>query len=170
MATGDRIDIVAPHRFVTENGTPQLFPLRTVGAVVGFPLVKQDNSGFWFTTRVPTNGTPLSTGLTFQLLLVDDPSNSDPGKVVRLGVTVKKLASTTDDLTSTGVGTETVGTATMNATSGVVTALSLAVTTANADAPSAGDLLLVRIRRTGTNASDTHKGVVLVAQVTVSDT
>ena len=170
MATGDRIDIVAPQRFVTENGSLTMSPLRVVGGVAGFAMAKQDNSGFQFTTRVPTNGTPLSTGLTFQVLLVDDPNNSDPGKVARFGVTVKKLASGTDDLTQTGAGTETAGNATMNATSGVVTALSLAVTTANADSPSAGDLLLVRIRRIGSNAADTHRGVPLVLQVTVSDT
>lgn len=169
MATGDRIDIVPPQRFVPENGPVTDVKLRQSGAVLGFPLPDAD-TGFYFMSRVPTNGTPVSTGLTFQILLVDDPSNSDPGKVVRLGVTVKKIASTTDDLTATGAGTEAVGTATMNATTGIVTALSIAVTTSNADSIAAGDLIEVRIRRTGSNASDTHKGVVLVAQVTVSDT
>ena len=170
MATGDRIDIVEPHRYVPENGFPNTAFLRSVGGVVGFPMVKQSASGFQFITRVPTNGTPLSTGLTFQLLLVDDPNNSSVGKVAKFGVTAKKLASTTDDLTQTGAGTENTGTATMNATSGIVTALSIALTTANADSPSAGDLVLIRVRRLGTDAADTHTGVVLVVGLTVSDT
>lgn len=169
MATGDRIDIVPPQRFVRENGVPQRDPLMLVGGVLGLPLSKQDN-GFQFLTRVPTNGTPLSTGLTFQILLVDEPNNSDPGKVVRLGVTVKKIASGTDDLTQTGAGTEGAVNVTMPSTSGVAIVGSVAITTSNADSPSAGDLLLVRVRRIGSNAADTHKGVVCVAQVTVSDT
>lgn len=169
MATGDRIDIVPPQRFVPEVGQPTDIRLRPSGVFLGFPMADADG-GFNFLTRVPNNGTPLSTGLTFQLLLVDDPNNSDAGKVARFGVTVKKIASGTDDLTATGAGTETAGNATMPSTAGVGVVLSLAVTTANADAPSAGDLLLVRIRRIASNAADTHKGVVLVAQVTVSDT
>lgn len=169
MAANDRIDIVPPQRFVAENGNPTDFRLRQSGVFLGFPMADADG-GFCFVSRVPNNGTPLSTGLTFQLLLVDDPNNSDPGRVARFGVTVKKITGGTDDLTATGAGTETAGNATMNATAGVTTALSLAVTTANADSLAAGDLILVRIRRIASNAADTHRGVVLVTQVTVSDT
>ena len=170
MATGDRIDHVRPRDLCPEGTILEAAPLVASGNLLGVPLEKLDSKGFSFHVRVPTNGTPLSTGLTFQLALVDDPNNSDPGKVVRIGIAVKVLASGTDDLTTTGAGTEQFFTGTMNATTGVITLVSAAIANANLDSAAAGSLLLVRIRRNGSNAADTHNGRVLLTNITVSDT
>ena len=170
MATGDRIDHIRPRDLSPEGSLLEFAPLVQSGNVLGVPLEKLDGKGFTFVVRVPTNGTPLSTGLTFQLALVDDTNNSDPGKVVRIGISVKLLASTTDDLTTTGAGTEQFFTATMNATTGIITLLSAAIANANLDSAAAGSLLLVRVRRNGSNAADTHNGRVLLTNITVSDT
>jgi hypothetical protein len=171
MASGDEIAYLRPLDLTPENGPPHAPELqRLVGGVLGRLLRKQDAAGYQSVLRIPSNGTPLGTGLTLQLATVDDPSNADPGKVYRLGVTVKKLASGTDNLTQTGAGTEATADVTADATSGELILTNVAVTTANADSPAAGDLVLVRIRRIGSHANDTHTGVPLLLGVSVRDT
>jgi hypothetical protein len=173
MATGDRIDNVAPHRFQRENGPAQycnLLPAAGVTAINGVPLHKSATDGFQFLTRVPTNGTPLGTGLTVQLALVDDPNLPGLGLVANLGVTIKRLVAD-GDVTQTLPGVELVVPVTMSATSGGIAYGSFAVTKANISASLvAGENVLIRVRRLGTAAADTHTGTVLVLQASVSDT
>lgn len=169
MASGDQIDILRPADFTPEKGLsrdPGKF--LEAGGILGRPLQKGD--GWQALVRVPSGGTPLGTGLTVQVATADEANNSDPSKVYRLGLSFKKIASGTDNLGSSGFGTESTADVTANATTGVATLTNIAVTTANADAPSAGDLLLMRIRRIGTHANDTHSGVPVLLGATVRDT
>jgi hypothetical protein len=171
MATGDRIDLIDPKSLIPINGIFNEVPLVLSGVFAGVPLPKSDTVGYVFESRIPTTGTPLSTGLTFSIPVVDDPGNPDVGKVVRLGITVKRLVGGTSDYSLASAATEVFATVTTNATAGVIVLSSVAI--ANAALPAslaAGDRFLVQIRRNGTNVADTHQGRVLLGKITVSDT
>lgn len=171
MATTELITFIRPQDFVAETGFASPPRLVKVGGLVGFPMNKLDDQGVQFEMRVPLLGTPLSTGLTFQTMLVDDPNNSDVGKVVHLGITVKLLATGVDSLViGTAGGTEQLFDVTMPATSGLVILTATAIANANLDTAVAGARLLVRIRRNGSHANDTHKGRVVLCGVSISDT
>jgi hypothetical protein len=138
-----------------------------LGAGLGYrPLT--DTDAVWI-GRLPDTAA-LATGATFTLFVADDPNNPDPGKVARFTVTVKKLAGGTDVLDETGMGTETAGTITLPATAGIVQSGAIAIVVANLDGVAAGDWVLIRVRRTGTNSADTHRGRVVLLAVDVRDT
>ena len=171
MATTDRIDLIDPKSLIPINGVYNEVPLVAVGVFAGVPLPKIDTVGYVFESRIPTSGTPLTTGLTFSIPLLDDPQNPSVGLVVRLGITVKRLVSGTSDYTLTSAATEVLASVTMPATSGVINVASVAI--ANAALPAslaAGDRFLVQIRRVGSATADTHQGRVLLGKITVSDT
>lgn len=171
MATTELISYVRPQDFVPEAGFAYPPRLVQVGGLVGYAMNKLDTQGVQFEIRVPALGTPLSTGLTFQTMLVDDPNNSDPGKVVHLGITVKLLATGADSLViGTAGATEQLFDVTMPATSGLVILTSTAIANANLDTAVAGARLLIRVRRNGSHANDTHKGRVVLGAVSISDT
>lgn len=171
MASGDQFDYIRPRDIFHENGQLIYPPLAQAGqGVFGLALNKLDTNYYNFITRVWANGTPVPTGLTFGLLLVDDPNNTDAGKVVRIGISGKLLVSGTDDLTTTGFSAETATNITMASTSGVVTLSSVAIANAALDTPAASAHMLIRIRRIGSNAGDTHQGKVLLLGVSVRDT
>lgn len=141
-----------------------------VGVYEGLPLPKSDDDYFQVVFRVPSNGTQLATGITVRVALVDDALNPDVGKVVRLGVSVKRLVSGTDTLDSSGFGTEQTGNVTLDATLGELVAASVAIANAAADSIATGDFALLRIRRIGSNAADTHKGRPLLVAFAIFDT
>jgi hypothetical protein len=172
MATTDQFDIIRPTDMIPTTGTiGNLQPIPTTdGLSAGVPLRAKLDSGYTFISRVPATGTPLSTGLTFGLALVDDPASPGAGKVVRVGISVKLLATGTDNLTATGMSAETVTSVTMDATTGEYVLSSIAIANASIDTLAASALYLVRIRRVGTDALDTHPGTVLLLGVTVRDT
>jgi hypothetical protein len=117
--------------------------------------------------KIPGNAT-LTTGVKFDLVCTDDGKNAnDLGLVAVLGVTVKKLVSGTDtfDVTASG-GAEVTANVTLAATTNVATILTISVPTASLDSAAAGDTIVVRFRRVGSNASDTLKGRVVVASIT----
>lgn len=169
-----RISVRAMH---TENGWPDL-PQPTPapkGYLSGIPLRKIDKEGYDFLITIPADAV-VGTGLTFRLFLTDDgdaaalPVTNFAAIVV--GLTAKKLVGGTDttDVATAG-GAEQTSTITLSTTSGVVTVADFAVANANLDAAGAGDNLLVRLRRIGSNAADTFQGrAILLDPILVFNT
>jgi|GEM_PF-6451429 len=148
---------------------PPINSLTRVGLAggIGFPA-KVASGAVWLARLPATAG--LSTGATFALMVAEDVRNADPGKVARFAVTVKKLATGTDVIDADGGGTETAADLILPSTSGVVLTGSIAIVVANMDSAAAGDWVLIRVRRLGTHANDTHKGTVVLLGVDVRDT
>jgi hypothetical protein len=174
MATGDFITQVGAKDLTPTNGVfnevPLVMPTATGLGVAGAPCNKLANQAYQFQARIPLNGTPLSTGLTCVLAVVDDPRNPGAGLVGKFGITIKRLNGGAD-YTQTSASTEVTGTVTMNATSGIESVVSLAVTKAAISASlAAGDSVLVQLRRLGTDAADTHQGVILITGAVLQDT
>ena len=181
MASGDVFESIKPKDVFPQNGQPQdSNKLRSVGYLQGYPLRKSGTDGFYTTFRVPTNGAPLSTGVTVKLRVVEDPNNTAPGLVYQLGVSGAKVVSGTTNL-GTGpnpspanpvaMGAETTATLTAPVTQGIVTELSFAITTANLNTPVAGDDVILYVRRLGTSATDTAQGgELLILSIVVKDT
>lgn len=171
MATTEQFDHIRAADLSPLAGLVSLFTARfaqSAGGLLGRPLAKGD--GYQFLVRIPALGTPVATGLTFTFLLVDEANNADAGKVIRLGITAKLLATGTDTTLQTGASAEAEADATSDATAGEVTAVSVAVATAALDAVAASSWLLVQVRRIGTHANDTHSGRVIILGITVRDT
>jgi hypothetical protein len=165
------IDQLRPRDFFRQNGAPiELNSLAPSGVAAGLRIPKGDTQGFTAVVYVAHNLT-IATGFTFGLNVVDDGTDAeDLGKVVRFGITVKRLVSGTDDLTLTSAATEQTVDVTLDATTGQVVAGSLAIGTANLDSVATGDIALIRVRRIGTASQDTCRGAVLLNLVTVRNT
>jgi hypothetical protein len=142
-----------------------------VGEGKGTGLWKNAASGViaWF--RVPETVT-LGTGLTVSILLADDVQYPGAGLKPYIGVTVGPIVSGTTTLDEGAAGpfagsTEVAAQVTMPATSGVLVVASFALPNADLNSLAAGSWAAIRVRRLGTNASDTHPGrvVLLGAQV-----
>jgi hypothetical protein len=174
MATGDFITQVGAKDLTPTNGifneVPLVMPTATGVGIAGAPCNKLSNQAYQFQARVPLNGTPLSTGLTCVITVVDDPRNPGAGLVGKFGITIKRLNGGAD-YTQTNASTEVTGNVTMSSTTGNESTLSLAVTKAAISASlAAGDSVLVQIRRLGTDAADTHPGVILLTGAVLQDT
>lgn len=147
-----------------------------VSASLGF-VAGKTGSAYYF-LRVP-NAVALATGLTVELLLLEDTA---PGNVDNLyyaavfGVTVGPITSATstpDENATTGPlvsTTEVTGTVTMPTTAGVLKTLSIAVPIANMNSLAAGGWAMVRIRRLGANASDTSRNRICLVGVDLRNT
>ncbi len=158
-----------PRDFWRTNGPITTNDVGPSGAVAGLRLLKSDLTGYTAVFRATS--TAIGTGLTVKILIVDDGKDSnDLGKVVRLGAAVKLIASGTDDLTTTGIGTEVEASGTLDATSGQAVEVSIALTAAEADSIAALGWGMLRIRRIGTAATDTCKGTALLLAVEVINT
>ena len=172
MANED-VQQLRPRDFFREStaGTDAALSATPTGDMHGLSLPKLDSQGYttWFTVDAALT---VGTGLTFSLPVVDDGTNSDDlGKVVRLGITVKKLVSGSDtaDL-DTAAATESTVDVTLDATSGEITVGSKAIANAALDSVGAGDTAMLRIRRLGTNANDTCKGRIILLGVAIKNT
>lgn len=166
------VDLIRPRDLVRLNGSPVTSnDLEVSGSGAGVRLLKSDAAGFSFVTVIPGSLT-VGTGVTLSLGVTDDGADAaDLGKVVRLGVTVKKLASGSDSLAiGTGAGTEQTVDVMLDATSGEITLGALAIANANLDSAGAGDTALVRVRRIGTHANDTCQGTALLTHVAIKNT
>jgi hypothetical protein len=183
MASGDQFDVIRPKDLTPLDGLAYEVPLSQVIApsattnlggsaqgLVGVPLNRDAYHYYQAMSRVWANGTPLPTGLTFKLGLVDDPMNPDASGAIVVGITVKPVISGTSDYSQTSAGTEVTATITMPSTSGVDKATSVAVANANLSSLAAGGAFILQVRRIATNAADTHTGVVLLTSISVSDT
>ena len=167
MASGDIVASVRPVEFVPDGGPVTFNPLRPVGALTGIPLGKEN--GFSFLFQVPANGSPLSTGLTATVAIVDDPTSLAPGKVIELGVTIEPFTTSTVD-TDPATTYEVLASCTINATANEPTLTAVAVTNANLSSLAAGNWALCHVRRVGTNAADTHTGRPYCIGVQIKDT
>lgn len=170
MASGDVIDLVRPPQLFPLNG--YAFPTQPVPSFsVGMlPLFKNANP-YTFTSFIPSSAT-VSTGLTFGIEITDAGTDAnDLGKVVKWGITVKRLVSGTSnsDITASAA-TEATQTVTLNATTGVLVTSTIAIANASLNSITAGDRFLVQIRRLGADTADTANSTVLINNVTVVNT
>lgn len=153
------------------NGAPiNVNDLVASNTLLNMRALKSDLNGWSALVKLPANLT-YTTGLTFQFSVTDDGDAANLGKVVVMGVTTKKVTSGTDNYDiAANAGTEQTVSLTLNSTAGVAVLGSLAITNANLDSAGAGDVVLIRIRRIGTNASDTAPGNVLIGPIFVTNT
>lgn len=133
----------------------------------GVGFAKRDDLYITEVLKIPANAT-LTTGVTVDVAIVDDGADpADLGKAVVFEVLVKAIASGTDTLDmTTGAGTAVQATATLAATKGVVTVLSIAVVSASLDGAAAGGHVAIQIRRVGSATADTCNGRVIVPKAT----
>jgi hypothetical protein len=167
MASGDHFDFIKASAFVRQGAALDDI-LRPSGRLAGVPLGKADAYGSEF--AVNHNGTPLATGITVQLLVVDDPENPSPSGNVRLGVSIKPLTSGSSDLSGPPAANEVLATVAVSGTVGVITIADVAVPNAKLAGLAAGGRAFVQVRRVGTDAADTHRGRVLLTGASLRDT
>jgi hypothetical protein len=184
MASGDQFGFFVAKDLTPQNGLAYEVPLSAVvppvaatnlggapSGILGVPLNKDGSHSYQVASRVWHNGTPLPTGLTFTLGLVDDPMNPNASGAIVVGITVKPVISGTSDYSQTSAGAEVLTTITMPATSGVDKSTTIAIANASLASLAAGNQFVVQVRRVGpSNAADTHTGVVLLTSLTISDT
>jgi len=117
----------------------------------------------------------LDTGLTFDLLMADDPLNARPGAKALFGVTAGPIVpgtSTFDDASETSPlagSTEVTFTVTTPSAAGVLLVMTPTVMTDDLGSLEGGDWCMVRVRRLGTDVSDQHHGRIVLLGVDVSD-
>jgi len=148
-----------------------------VGSFAGIRLPKQtDAQGYTTIVQIPGSLT-MGTGLTFTFALVDNGEYGiDPGKVIRLGLTTKRLAAgNTLSMDGTagagGLAAEQTSDVTTQSTAGNLTVATFAIATANLPTSLAvGDLLGVRLRRVGSHANDTFQGSATIVYWGVKNT
>jgi hypothetical protein len=179
MATGDTVLSIPPQDFFAEGGLPSAggdnysMPLVGLGRGISFPA--QADTGVIAVKRLPATAS-LATGLTFKLLLAVDPHNPTDGEVSKatvFEVSAGMAGATTAyyPVDTTGLGTASTGTATLASTAGKTIEKSIAVTTANLGGGLvANTWAIIRVRRLGTNSSDTSRARVVLLGVTVLDT
>jgi hypothetical protein len=141
-----------------------------VGSFCGCRLNKLDNQGYVAIVKIPP-GLTMATGLTFSWGFCDNAEfSSDPGLVVRFGITVKRLIAGETPNMDAAAGAEQFVNVTTQGTSGNLTIGTLAIANANLDSAAVGDRIGIRLRRNGTNAADTFQGSVLVTDLSVINT
>jgi hypothetical protein len=145
--------------------------------------------GATFLTTIPL-GTTITTGLEFIINAMDDGTNAaDLGLVAVFGVQTKVIAanatvnfgiptSSTSTFIAAGsgssantVGPESTANLTLSSTAGGMSTCTVQITTANGGGASgyaAGSVVLCRLRRIGSNTSDTLAGRVVVLGVHVT--
>lgn len=143
-----------------------------VGDTAGVRLNKLDTQGYIVRGNVPGSLT-MGTGLTFifEVALPDVPDfDADPGKVVRLGVTVKRVISGESLDLDAAAGAEQTVDVTLQATAALVTVATLAIANANLDSLAVNENYAARIRRVGSAAQDTCRGSVVLTLVVAKNT
>jgi hypothetical protein len=122
---------------------------------------------------IPANLT-VGTGLTFLAQIVDDGKNAnDLGLVAMFGATIFNLDAATfktDLSVGATAGAEQTATVTLSSTSRIPVALSIAIANAQLASAGAGNRVLLRLRRIGSNASDTCNGRVVCIDSYVKNT
>lgn len=155
--------LVSPRDFTRETtyGLDPVANLALVGDLHALPFEKLSDQGYTTTLFIPTGS--LTTGLTFLGLLTDDGRTpGDLGRVVRLGITVKRLVSGENADLDAAAGTEQTVDVTLQATSGNLTAFTLAIANANLDSAAVLNVIGIRIRRIASATQDTAQGRVLL--------
>jgi hypothetical protein len=126
--------------------------------------------------RVPDSVT-LSTGLTCELMVSDDPINPDPGKTGVFGVTVGPFTSGVSQVIDTEApdspldgSAEVVATVTLSPTIGVLSIFTINVPTAAMNGLAPGDWCMLRVRRLATDQRDSHGRRIVLLNVDTRDT
>jgi len=161
-----------PADFFRESGLGYERGMATAlsGDMGGLSLPKLADQGYTTIGRIPASLT-VGTGLTFALILTDDGSNAnDLGKVVRIGLTVKKVANDETTDIDTGAATESTVDITLSSTSGGLVLATKAIANAALDSVGAGDHFLLRVRRVSSATQDTCNGRVILLGITVKNT
>jgi hypothetical protein len=167
----EMVAVLRPVDFTRQNGPLPVNDLVQRFSTAGLRLLKSDAQGFTALVVINNEHT-MGTGLTFQAGILDDGSDAnDLGKVIRLGITVRTLASGTDepDITAAAATEQTVD-VTLDATTGQIVLGSLAIANANLDSAAVGSTILVRIRRIGTASQDTCQGTAVLTHLYIRNT
>lgn len=176
MASGDTLVQLPPQDLIPENeGNPggPPYSLATDGYSRAVAFGPNVNSGVYAVRRMPATYSD-STGITFNLLVSDDPLNPAVSKNARFGVSIAPVggAGAYYPFDTTNLGTEQKGTVTLASTSGQA-AVPLTITVAKAvmGGVASGKFFMLRVRRLGTDALDTATaGRVLLHNVTITET
>jgi hypothetical protein len=154
----------------SSDGTNPQTALVQIGDLYGLPFPKKTDEGYVSTFVIPT-GT-LTTGLTFSGLLVADGTvASDYGKVVRLGITVKRLIDDESPDLDAAAATETTTDVTLKASGILLEAFTVAIANAALDSAAVGNQIGIRIRRLSSATQDTATGrVVLLGALGIQGT
>jgi hypothetical protein len=132
-----------------------------IGDFFGLALPKYADQGY--TTIVQVPGGVLTTGLTITTLIVPDGKiATDYGKVVRLGITPKRLIDDESLDIDTGAATEVTADVTLKASGTLVELTATAIANAALDSLAVTNFLGLRIRRIGTASQDTAAGRVVL--------
>lgn len=140
------------------------FNPKTVGSAISPPL------------RL-SNSATLTTGLQVQVVFADNPAdpNADPGAVGYFDFTIGPITSGTSTLDGTTTAdalhgsTAVTASLTTASTAGVLKTATVSIPSADLNSLAAGGWFVLRIRRQGTNASDTHTGRVIILGYDVID-
>ena len=178
LAPSDAVPIAAN---LPSGGCKDPFGLiqTNLGAGLGFPASLPEpfptatEAAYWL-VWIP-QGTTLATGLTANLILVDDLANPSPAGKVTFDITFALVVSGTSQLNDAlfNSGTAVSAQTTMPATSGVVKTQAIAVAAANFSGTVAvNSYALIRVRRKPptTGTLDTHTGRVVLLGVDIIDT
>jgi hypothetical protein len=168
----EMVAVLRPRDFYRLNGGyPDDSCLVQRGSVAGLRLLKSDTQGFTAVTAINAEHT-MGTGLTLSIGVLDDGTDAaDLGRVVRLGVTVKTLATGADTLDiATSAATEQTVDVTLDATAGEIVLASLAIANANLDSAAVGSTILIRVRRIGAASQDTCQGTAVLTHVYIRNT
>jgi len=173
---------LGPNDFIRESSLGNdtsvqvINPYGTAGDLRGISLPKLTNpniavKGYIASFRIPANIT-MGTGLTFKIYLSDDGVfAADLGLKVEVGVTVKRLAADETTDIDMAAGTEQLVAVTLSSTAGGVAIGSLAIASANLDSAAVGDLVMIRVRRKGTDTTnDTAQGRAILWRIEVQNT
>lgn len=166
------IAVLRPRDFTRLNGGPLASnDVAQRASLAGLRLLKSDASGFAAVAVLNAEHT-YGTGITLSIGVLDDGADSnDLGKVVRLGVTVKKLATGADTLDiATSAATEQTVDVTLDSNSGEIVLAALAIANAALDSAGAGDTFEIRVRRLGTHANDTCMGTAVLTHLYIRNT
>lgn len=179
MASGDTlVYLTAANAMPESRGNPQGYPNTLVPFGLGFGIgfAPDTNSGAVWVTRLPKTAS-LATGLTLKLLMGCDPVTADPGKTVKMEVSVGPLGGSAYYTlqTASGLGTAATGSkttpTTQSATAPKTYEFSIAILTANLGSGVAADAFAeVRVRRLGADATDTSSGREVLLGVSILDT
>jgi hypothetical protein len=163
---------LTPRDFFRESamGTQDMFNLAQVGDLAGLVFPKLATHGY--TALVPiSHANTFTTGITLSLYTVDDGADAaDLGKVVRFGITPKRLIDAETVDVDTGAATEVTVDVTLESTAGNITVNTVAIANAALDSLASGEAMLLRIRRIGSHANDTCQGRAIVLGASIKNT
>lgn len=168
------VAMLGPHNAYRETalGYDKWSYVVPLGDNQGLRLNKLDTCGYTWIEVIPGSIT-MGTGLTFTFMMALPPTpdySDDPGKVLRLGVTVKRLIDGESLDFDTAAATEQTKDITVDATAGLIDVSTLAVANANLDSAVVGNIIGIRIRRIGSATQDTLRGSAVLVRAGVANT